>query len=206
MASPVASGRKPQGKTWGQPLGFWKQGYRGSEACYTPNWKRSIVYIWRCSKLHRKWLVLKHGSSWHPNCLCWAGCSKGGSPLHIMQLMVCGVSGLHWSHNKLEKQIPVTKASWSCYGVTWRCAEEAPLYNELSESEKQYALFADRSYRSVGKCQKWKAAVWSHIWQVAENAEGKSESGQFAEVKAIQLALGIAEREKWPVLFFYTGS
>ena len=29
---------------------------------------------------------------------------------------------------------------------------------------------------------------------------------QFAEVKAIQLALDIAEREKWPVLYLYTDS
>ncbi|GAB0207169.1 hypothetical protein GRJ2_003182500 [Grus japonensis] len=32
------------------------------------------------------------------------------------------------------------------------------------------------------------------------------ESSQFAEVKAIQLALDIAEREKWPTLYLYTDS
>jgi len=40
-------------------------------------------------------------------------------------------------------------------------AEEAPPYNELPENKKQYALFADRSCRLVGKHRKWKAAVWS---------------------------------------------
>ncbi|KAK4810487.1 hypothetical protein QYF61_004267 [Mycteria americana] len=85
-------------------------------------------------------------------------------------------------------------------------AEEAPLYNKLPENEKQYALFADGSCRIVGKHRRWKAAVWSPIRQVVETAEGDGESSQFAEVKAIQLALDVAEREKWPVLYLYTDS
>ncbi|KAK4825180.1 hypothetical protein QYF61_024660 [Mycteria americana] len=85
-------------------------------------------------------------------------------------------------------------------------AEEAPLYNKLPENEKQYALSTDGSCCLVGKHQRWKAAVWSPIQQVVETAEGEGESSQFAEVKAIQLALAIAEREKWPVLYLYTDS
>ncbi|KAK4823426.1 hypothetical protein QYF61_002112 [Mycteria americana] len=73
------------------------------------------------------------------------------------------------------------------------CAEEAPLNNKLSENEKQYALFADGSCCLVGKLRRWKAAVCSPIRQVVETAEGEDESSQFAEVKAIQLALDIAE-------------
>ncbi|KAK4831366.1 hypothetical protein QYF61_017497 [Mycteria americana] len=42
--------------------------------------------------------------------------------------------------------------------------------------------------------------------QVIETTEGEGESSQFAEMKAIQLALGIAEREKWRVLYLYTDS
>ncbi|GAB0210345.1 cAMP-dependent protein kinase inhibitor alpha [Grus japonensis] len=42
--------------------------------------------------------------------------------------------------------------------------------------------------------------------RVAEAAEGEDESSQFAEVKAIQLALDIAEREKWLMLCLYTDS
>ncbi|KAK4810560.1 hypothetical protein QYF61_004523 [Mycteria americana] len=72
-------------------------------------------------------------------------------------------------------------------------AEEAPLYNQLPENEKQYALFPDGSCQIVGKHQRWKAAVWSPIRQVVETAEGEGESSQFAEVKAILLALDIAE-------------
>ncbi|GAB0177952.1 hypothetical protein GRJ2_000260500 [Grus japonensis] len=75
-------------------------------------------------------------------------------------------------------------------------AEEAPPYNKLPENEKQYALFTDGSCHIVGKHRRWKAAVWSPTRRVAEAAEGQDESSQFAEVKAIQLALGMAEREK----------
>ncbi|GAB0208306.1 hypothetical protein GRJ2_003296300 [Grus japonensis] len=75
-----------------------------------------------------------------------------------------------------------------------------------AEDEKQYALFTDGSCRIVGKHRRWKAAVWSPTWRVAEAAEGQGESSQFAEVKAIQLALDSAEREKWPTLYLYTES
>ena len=85
-------------------------------------------------------------------------------------------------------------------------AEEAPLYNQLPEDKKQYALFTDGSCRIVGKQRRWKAAVWSPTPQVAETAEGEGESSQFADVKAIHLSLDIASREKWPVLYLYTDS
>ncbi|GAB0179225.1 hypothetical protein GRJ2_000387800 [Grus japonensis] len=84
-------------------------------------------------------------------------------------------------------------------------AEEAPPYNKLPENEKQYTLFTDGSCRIVGKHQRWKAAVWSPTRRVTEAAE-EGESSQFAEMKAIQLALDIAEREKWPMLYLYTDS
>jgi len=84
--------------------------------------------------------------------------------------------------------------------------EETPLYNKLPEDKKQSALFMDGSCRIVGKSQRWKAAVWSPTRQVAETAEGEGECIQFAEVKAIQLALDIASQERWPVLYVYTDS
>ncbi|GAB0210183.1 hypothetical protein GRJ2_003484100 [Grus japonensis] len=86
------------------------------------------------------------------------------------------------------------------------CAEEAPPYNKLTEDEKPYALFTDGSCHIMGKHQRWKPAVWSPTQRVAEAAEGEGESSQFAEVKAIQLALDIAEREKWPTLYLCTVS
>ncbi len=48
--------------------------------------------------------------------------------------------------------------------------------------------------------------MWSPTRLVAEATEGQGESSQFAEVKAIQLALDIAEQEKWPKLYLYTDS
>ncbi|PKU38846.1 hypothetical protein llap_10855 [Limosa lapponica baueri] len=80
-------------------------------------------------------------------------------------------------------------------------AEEAPPYNQLSENERRYALFTDGACRFVGNQRRWKAAVWSPTRRVVEATAGVGESSQFAEVKAIQLALDIAEREKWPVLY-----
>ncbi|RMB97162.1 hypothetical protein DUI87_26447 [Hirundo rustica rustica] len=53
---------------------------------------------------------------------------------------------------------------------------------------------------------KWKAAVWSPTRRVAQATEGQGGSSQVAELKAIQLALDIAEREKWPRLYLYTDS
>ncbi|RMC01812.1 hypothetical protein DUI87_21620 [Hirundo rustica rustica] len=83
-------------------------------------------------------------------------------------------------------------------------AEEAPPYNELLETERQYALLTDGSCRIVGTNWKWKAAVWSPTRRVAQATEGQGGSSQVAELKAIQLALDIAEREKWPRLYLYT--
>ncbi|PKU32798.1 thrombospondin-4- hypothetical protein [Limosa lapponica baueri] len=38
-------------------------------------------------------------------------------------------------------------------------AEEAPPYNELSDNEKQYALFTDGSCHVVGKHRRWKVLL-----------------------------------------------
>ncbi|KAF4803910.1 hypothetical protein TURU_012335 [Turdus rufiventris] len=88
--------------------------------------------------------------------------------------------------------------------VSW--AEEAPLYNQLPADETRYALFTDGSCCIVGMNQKWKAAIWSPTRQVAQATEGEGGSSQLAELKAVQLALDIAEREKWPKLYLYTDS
>ncbi|RMC21537.1 hypothetical protein DUI87_02403 [Hirundo rustica rustica] len=57
---------------------------------------------------------------------------------------------------------------------------------------------------SHGANQKWKAAVWSPTRQAAQATKGQGGSSQVAELKAIQLALDIAEQEKWPRLYLYT--
>jgi len=51
-------------------------------------------------------------------------------------------------------------------------AEETPLYNQLPEDKKHYALFTFGSCCIVGKQWRWKAAVWSPTRQAAETAEG----------------------------------
>lgn len=48
--------------------------------------------------------------------------------------------------------------------------------------------------------------MWSPVWQVAETADRQGKLSQFAEEKALQLALDIAEREEWPVLYLCTDS
>ncbi|KAK4825601.1 hypothetical protein QYF61_001281, partial [Mycteria americana] len=198
MALPGASGRKHQGRLEVDPYGF---GVRDTEDL-RPVILQLRKRYWQHMKgfqLLWKWLVLKHSSSWHRGCRCWAGCSKGGSPLHIMQLMLCGVSELaalitQWAQIGNSSHLGILELimDWpkgKDFGILPEeevlHAEEVPLYNKLPENEKQYALFTD------GSCQ---------------TAEEEGESRQFADVKAIQLALDIAEREKWPVLYLYTDS
>jgi len=82
---------------------------------------------------------------------------------------------------------------------------EDPLYNKLPENEKLYALFMTGSCHIVGKRRRGKAAVWTPTRQVTEAAE-EGDLSQTAEVKAIHLALDIANKEKWPVLYLYTDS
>ncbi|KAM9245449.1 ribonuclease H-like [Leptosomus discolor] len=84
-------------------------------------------------------------------------------------------------------------------------AQEAPPYNVLSEDERRYDLFTDGSCRVVGNHRKWKAAAWKPT-QVIRATEGEGESSHFAEVKATQIALEIAEQEKWPVAYLCTDS
>ncbi|TRZ16151.1 hypothetical protein HGM15179_010966 [Zosterops borbonicus] len=93
-----------------------------------------------------------------------------------------------------EEQEPVTRV------------EEAPPYNQLPAEEAHYVLFTDGSCHVIWMSRRWKAAVWSPTRQVTEATEGEGGSSQFAELKAIQLALDIAEREKWPRLYLYTDS
>ncbi|RMC20434.1 hypothetical protein DUI87_01284 [Hirundo rustica rustica] len=83
-------------------------------------------------------------------------------------------------------------------------AKEGPPYNQLPAEETRYALFTDGSCRIVGMNRKWKAAVWSPTRQVAQATEGEGGSSQLAELKTVQLALDIAEREKWPKLYLYS--
>lgn len=76
-----------------------------------------------------------------------------------------------------------------------------PPYIKLPENGRGYAVFTDEFCHMIGNHWRWKAAVWGPTQWVTEAAEGKGESSQFAEMKAIQPALEIAEWEKWPELY-----
>ncbi|GAB0190200.1 hypothetical protein GRJ2_001485300 [Grus japonensis] len=209
--------QKTAGETQGRPLGFWSQGYRGSEAHYTPAEKEilaayegiraasevvgteaSLLLAPRLPVLH--WMFKGNiPSTHHATSTTWSKWvalitqrARLGKPNHpgILEEI------MDWPEGRDFGALPEEVAH----------AQEAPPYNELPEDERRYALFTDGSCRVVGKHREWKAAVWSPTRQVVEATEGEGESSQFAEVKAIQLALKIAEREKWPVLYLYTDS
>ncbi|GAB0195094.1 hypothetical protein GRJ2_001974700 [Grus japonensis] len=210
--------QKAPGETRGRPLGFWSRGYRGSEACYTPTEKEilagyegvraasevigteaQLLLAPRLPVLG--WMFKERApSTHHATDATWSKWvalitqrARMGSPSHpgILEVIT------DWPEGKDFGMLPEEEVTR---------AEEAPLYNKLTEDEKPYALFTDGSCRIVGKHRRWKAAVWSPTRRVAEAAEGQGESSQFAEVKAIQLALDSAEREKWPTLYLYTDS
>ncbi|GAB0202801.1 hypothetical protein GRJ2_002745700 [Grus japonensis] len=210
--------QKAPGETRGRPLGFWSRGYRGSEARYTPTEKEILA---ACEGVRAAsevigteaqlllaprlpvlgWMFKERApSTHHATDATWSKWvalitqrARTGSPSRpgILEVIT------DWPEGKDFGMSPEEEVTHD---------EEAPPYNKLTEDEKPYALFTDGSCRIVGKHRKWKAAVWSPTWRVAEAAEGQGESSQFAEVKAIQLALDIAEREKWPTLYLYTDS
>ncbi|RMC16227.1 hypothetical protein DUI87_08442 [Hirundo rustica rustica] len=108
-----------------------------------------------------------------------------GNPNHpgILEIITNWPEGETFGLSSEEEEEQVTRV------------EEAPLYNELPETERQYALFTDSSCRIVGTNQKWKTAVWSPTRRVAQATERQGGSSQVAELKAIQLDLDIAERD-----------
>ncbi|RMC02511.1 hypothetical protein DUI87_20905 [Hirundo rustica rustica] len=112
----------------------------------------------------------------------------------ILEIITNWLEGENFGLTDEEEQEQVTRA------------EEGPPYNQLPAEETRYALFTDGSCRIVGMNRKWKAAVWSPTRQVAQATEGEGGSSQLAELKAVQLALDIAESKKWPKLYLYTDS
>lgn len=83
------------GETLGWPLGSRNREYEGSKACYAPTEKEILATnegIWASSEVvgTEAQVIL------HLSFLGSAGCSKGGSPPGIIQLMLHTVSGLHW--------------------------------------------------------------------------------------------------------------
>ncbi|RMC21996.1 hypothetical protein DUI87_02867 [Hirundo rustica rustica] len=78
--------------------------------------------------------------------------------------------------------------------------------NVLYSAARNNGLSWSLRQKVPGMNRKWKAAMWSPTQQVDEATEGEGGSSQLAELKAVQLALDIAEREGWPRLYLYTDS
>ncbi|XP_029820605.1 uncharacterized protein LOC115307985 [Manacus vitellinus] len=208
---------------WGDPrttAGFWSRGYKGSEASYTPTEKEilaayegvraaSEVIGTEAQLLAPRLPVLgwmfkgRVPSTHHATDATWSKWmalitqrTRIGNPNRpgILEIITNWPEGESFGLSSEEEEEKVTRA------------EEAPPYDKLPADERRYVLFTDGSCRIVGTNRKWKAAVWSPTRRVAEATEGQGGSSQFAELKAVQLALDIAEREKWPRLYLYTDS
>ncbi|TRZ10725.1 hypothetical protein HGM15179_016367 [Zosterops borbonicus] len=195
-------------ETRGRPLGFWSQSYRRSEANYTPTEKEILA---TCEGVQAAsevigtetqlllaprlpalgWMFKKKDpSTHHATDTTWnkwialiTQRTRIGNSNHpgILEVITNWPEGETFGLSSEEEEKQVTRA------------EEAPPYNELPETERRYALFTDGSCRIVGANRKWKAAVWSPTRQVAQATEGQGGSSQVAELKAVQLALDIAE-------------
>ncbi|RMC20150.1 hypothetical protein DUI87_00996 [Hirundo rustica rustica] len=213
--------QKVPGETRGRPLGFWSRSYRGSEANYTPTEKEILAAyegVQAASEVIGTeaqlllaprlpvlgWMFKgKVPSTHHATDTTWSKWialitqrARIGNPNRpgILEIITNWPEGENFGLTDEEEQEQVTRA------------EEGPPYNQLPAEETRYALFTDGSCRIVGMNRKWKAAVWSPTRQVAQATEGEVGSSQLAELKAVQLALDIAEREKWPKLYLYTDS
>ncbi|RMC17141.1 hypothetical protein DUI87_05718 [Hirundo rustica rustica] len=213
--------QKVPGETRGRPLGFWSRSYRGSEANYTPTEKEILAAyegVQAASEVVGTetqlllaprlpvlgWMFKAEvPSTHHATNATWskwialitqrARIGNANRP-GILEIITNWPEGENFGLMDEEEQEQVTRA------------EEAPPYNQLPAEETRYALFTDSSCRIVGMKRKWKAAVWSPTRQVAQATEGEGGSSQLAELNAVQLALDIAEREKWPKLYLYTDS
>ncbi|RMC20012.1 hypothetical protein DUI87_00858 [Hirundo rustica rustica] len=93
-------------------------------------------------------------------------------------------------------------------GLSWSLWQKVP-----GETRGQPLGFWSRSYRgseaNYTPTEKESLAAYEGVQaasEVAQATEGEGGSSQLAELKAVQLALDIAEREKWPKLYLYTDS
>ncbi|RMB97036.1 hypothetical protein DUI87_26483 [Hirundo rustica rustica] len=213
--------QKGPGETRGRPLGFWSRSYRGSKANYTPTEKEILAAyegVQAASEVVGTetqlllapqlpvlgWMFKAEvPSTHHATNATWSKWialitqrAHIGNPNRpgILEIITNWPEGEKFGLMDEEEQEQVTRT------------KEAPPYNQLPAEETRYALFTDSSCRIVGMNRKWKAAVWSPTRQVAQATEGEGGSSPLAEFKSVQLALDIAEREKWPKLYLYTDS
>ncbi|RMC19938.1 hypothetical protein DUI87_03505 [Hirundo rustica rustica] len=207
---------KVPGETWGRPLGFWSRSYRGSEANYTPTEKEilatyegvqaasevigtetQLLLAPRLSVLG--WMFKgRFPSTHHAIDTTWSkrialitqrACIGNPNRPGILEIITNWPEGETFGLSSEEEEEQVTRA------------EEAPPYNELPETERQYALFTDGSCKIVGANRKWKAARrdatyrWAHdqgvdltmdnISQVIHNCEACAAIKQAKRVKPL---------------------
>ncbi|RMC20133.1 hypothetical protein DUI87_00979 [Hirundo rustica rustica] len=168
--------QKVPGETRGRPLGFWSRSYRGSEANYTPTEKEILA--------------------------TYEGLQAASEVIgtETQLLLAPRLPVLGWMFKgKVPSTHHATDTTWSKWIalITQRARIGNPNRPGILEIITNWPEGANR---------KWKAAVWSPTRRVAQATEGQGGSSQVAELKAIQLALDIAEREKWPRLYLYTDS
>ncbi|KAJ7427114.1 hypothetical protein WISP_09528 [Willisornis vidua] len=167
--------QKVPSEAHGRPLGFWSCSYRASEANYTPTEKEILA--------------------------AYEGIQAASEVIGIeaQLLLAPRLPLLNWMFKgKVPSTHHATDTTWSKWIAlnTQHAQIGKPSCPGIPEIITNWA---------EGKTQKWKATVWSPTRQVTEAIELEGESSEFAELKAVQLALYTAEREKWPRLYLYTG-
>ncbi|RMB98403.1 hypothetical protein DUI87_25309 [Hirundo rustica rustica] len=190
--------QKVPGETRGRPLGFWSRSYRGSEANYTPTEKEILAAyegLQAASEVIGTetqlllaprlpvlgWMFKgKVPSTHHATDTTWSKWialitqrARIGNPNRpgILEIITNWPEGETFGLSFEEEEEQVTRA------------EEAPPYNELPETERQYALFTDGSCRIVGANRKWKAAVWSPTRRVAKLLKDKVDQVKLQNLK-----------------------
>ncbi|RMC17806.1 hypothetical protein DUI87_05473 [Hirundo rustica rustica] len=190
--------QKVPGETRGRPLGFWSRNYRGSEANYTPTEKEILAAYEGLQAASEvigtetqlllaprlpvlRWMFKgKVPSTHHATDTTWSKWialitqrARIGNPNRpgILEIITNWPEGETFGLSFEEEEEQVTRA------------EEAPPYNELPETERQYALFTDGSCRIVGANRKWKAAVWSPTRRVAQATEDKVDQVKLQNLK-----------------------
>lgn len=208
--------QKIPGDTQGWPLGFWSRGNKWSKAYYTPT-KKEILSVFEGVQAASEVIDTEAQILLAP-VLGWMFKGKFPSTHHAADATwskwVMLFTQLAWIGNPSHPGILKIIMNWP-KGENFRLsseeeeahmmhAEEAPSYNQVTENEKWHTLFTDSSCHIVGTNWKWKAAELSPVWWAAEATKGQGESSRVAELKAVQLTLDIAERDKGPKFYLYT--
>ncbi|TRZ08938.1 hypothetical protein HGM15179_018168 [Zosterops borbonicus] len=112
-----------------------------------------------------------------------------------LYLVTCKKNDFHWGPEQQQAFAQIKQEI--AHAVALGPVRMGPdVKNVLYSAAGNNGLFWSLYEKVPGMNQKWKAAVWSPTRQVAKATEGDGGSSQLAELKAVQLALDIAEREK----------